>query len=194
MDNGSGAIAACDMSHVRTEAKAKEQGWSRRNALALTAGFLVLGATQGRASAYLQSPQPRATQIVVSKSNRAMALMDGTKTLKRYSIHLGFAPEGQKIRSGDGRTPEGLYYIDRRNPRSDFFLSLGISYPNATDIVRANARGVKAGGDIFIHGGPDRVAARRGKDWTAGCIAVSDPEMEEIWSMVPTGIPIMILA
>jgi murein L,D-transpeptidase YafK len=96
--------------------------------------------------------------------------------------------------SGDGRTPEGRYYIDRRNPRSDFYLSLGVSYPNVVDIARARAMGVRPGGDIFIHGGPRRAADRRKKDWTAGCIAVSDKEIEEIWSMVPTGIPITILA
>ena len=123
---------------------------------------------------------------MVSKSNRVLALMDGAKTLKRYQVHLGFAPEGHKVRSGDGRTPEGRYYIDRRNPRSDFYLSLGISYPNAFDLARAQAMGVRPGGDIFIHGGPRRSADRRKKDWTAGCIAVSDSEIEEIWSMVPT--------
>ena len=109
-------------------------------------------------------------------------------------MHLGFQPQGHKAQSGDGRTPEGRYYIDRRNPRSDFFLSLGVSYPNAIDLARARANGVRPGGDIFIHGGPTRTADRRKKDWTAGCIAVSDEEMEEIWSMVPTGIPITILA
>ena len=142
----------------------------------------------------MQTRSVRANHIVVSKTNRVLALMHGAETLKSYEVHLGFAPEGHKQRSGDGRTPEGRYYIDRRNPRSDFFLSLGVSYPNAIDIARARAMGVRPGGDIFIHGGPRRVADRRKKDWTAGCIAVSDEEMEEIWSMVPTGIPITILA
>ena len=131
---------------------------------------------------------------MVSKSNRVLALMLGAETLKRYRVHLGFAPEGHKVTSGDGRTPEGRYYIDRRNPRSDFYLSLGVSYPNAVDLARARALGMRPGGDIFIHGGPRRAADRRKHDWTAGCIAVSDSEIEEIWSMVPTGIPITILA
>ncbi|MER2510462.1 L,D-transpeptidase family protein [Amaricoccus sp.] len=167
--------------------------WTRRNALALTAGFLALGAVPARASTYAQTPQPRATSIVISKSNRVLALMAGEKTLKRFGVNLGFAPEGHKQRSGDGRTPEGQYFIDRRNPRSEFYLSLGISYPNATDLARSRALGVKPGGDIFIHGGPNR-QSRRGRDWTAGCIAVTDAEMEEIWSMVPTGVPVFILA
>jgi murein L,D-transpeptidase YafK len=168
--------------------------WTRRSALALTAGFFALGPTAPARATYVQPLAPRATHIVVSKTNRTMALMSDATTLKRYRIHLGFAPEGHKQRSGDGRTPEGRYYIDRRNPRSDFYLSLGVSYPNALDLARARAMGVRPGGDIFIHGGPRRAAERRKPDWTAGCIAVSDREIEEIWSMVPTGIPITILA
>ena len=167
--------------------------WTRRNALTLTAGFLALGSMPARA-AYAPTLGPRANHVVVSKSNRVLALMKGETTLKRYRIHLGFAPEGHKERSGDGRTPEGRYTIDRRNPRSDYYLSIGVSYPNAADIARARAMGVEPGGDIFIHGGPRRAADRGKKDWTAGCIAVTDAEIEEIWSMVPTGIPITILA
>jgi lipoprotein-anchoring transpeptidase ErfK/SrfK len=168
--------------------------WTRRSALALTAGFFAIGAAPARASFVQPSPLPLANHIVVSKTNRVLALMKDEETLKRYKVHLGFAPEGHKLRSGDGRTPEGRYHIDRRNPRSDFYLSLGVSYPNAIDVARARAMGVRPGGDIFIHGGPRRTADRRKKDWTAGCIAVSDAEIEEIWSMVPTGIPITILA
>jgi len=175
------------------EDRTVENLWTRRSALALTAGFLALGSVPARA-AYAPALAPRANHIVVSKSNRVLALMNGETTLKRYKVHLGFAPEGHKLRSGDGRTPEGRYAIDRRNPRSDFYLSLGVSYPNAVDIARARAMGVRPGGDIFIHGGPRRSADKRKTDWTAGCIAVSDLEMEEIWSMVPTGIPITILA
>lgn len=162
--------------------------------MALTAGFFAVGAGAPARAAYVQALAPRANHIVVSKSNRTMALMQGATTLKRYRVHLGFAPEGHKQRSGDGRTPEGRYYIDRRNPRSDFYLSLGISYPNPEDLARAAAMGLRPGSNIFIHGGPRRPEDRRRTDWTAGCIAVSDREMEEIWSMVPTGIPITILA
>lgn len=170
--------------------------WTRRSALALTAGFFALGASglPARAAYIPPAAAPRANHIVVSKSNRIMALMNGPTTLKKYDVHLGFAPEGHKIQSGDGRTPEGRYYINRRNPRSDFYLSLGVSYPNEIDLARARAAGVRPGGDIFIHGGPRKVADMRRRDWTAGCIAVSDDEIEEIWSMVPTGVPITILA
>ena len=168
--------------------------WTRRSALALTAGFLALGVSTPARAAFVQQATPRANHIVVSKTNRVLALMDGATTLKRYKVHLGFAPEGHKQRSGDGRTPEGRYYIDRRNARSDFYLSLGVSYPNALDLARARAMGARPGGDIFIHGGPRRSEDRRKRDWTAGCIAVTDSEIEEIWSMVPTGTPITILA
>jgi murein L,D-transpeptidase YafK len=130
---------------------------------------------------------------VVSKKNRVLELKSGEHILKRYKISLGFSPDGHKTKSGDGRTPEGQYWINRRNPRSDYYLSLGISYPNANDVARARSMGVSPGGDIFIHGGPRRSADRKKKDWTAGCIAVSDAEIEEIWSLVPTGIPITIL-
>jgi murein L,D-transpeptidase YafK len=167
--------------------------WTRRSALALTAGFFAVSVAPARA-AFAQRPAPRATHIVVSKSNRVLELHSGAAVLKRYRIHLGFAPEGHKTRSGDGRTPEGRYVIDRRNARSDFHLSLGVSYPNPIDVARARATGIDPGGNIFIHGGPRRAADRRKQDWTAGCIAVSDREIEEIWSMVPTGIPITILA
>lgn len=167
--------------------------WTRRSALALTAGFFALGAAPAARAGYVPTVAPRANHLVVSKKNRVLALMQGATTLKRYRVHLGFEPQGHKLRSGDGRTPEGRYTIDRRNPRSDFYLSLGISYPNALDLARSRAMGFEPGGDIFIHGGPRRVEDRRKKDWTAGCIAVSDREMEEIWTMVPTGTPITIV-
>jgi murein L,D-transpeptidase YafK len=167
--------------------------WTRRSALALTAGFLAMGTVPGQASGFVHQVAPRADHLVVSKRNRVLELKSGATTLKRYRVHLGFAPEGHKTRSGDGRTPEGRYYIDRRNPRSDFYLSLGVSYPNALDIARARAAGVRPGGDIFIHGGPRKTADRGKRDWTAGCIAVSDAEIEEIWALVPTGTPITII-
>ncbi|WP_424932804.1 L,D-transpeptidase family protein [Amaricoccus macauensis] len=181
-------------SPARDETSEARSLWTRRSALALTAGFLASGATAGQARVFTQTPQPRVNHIVISKRNRVMALMSGERTLKRYKVHLGFAPQGHKSQSGDGRTPEGRYFINRRNPRSDFHLSLGISYPNAQDVARALAMGVDPGGDIFIHGGPRRREDMRRKDWTAGCIAVSDKEIEEIWSMTPTGIPVTILA
>ncbi len=135
---------------------------------------------------------PHVTQIVVSKKHRKMFLLHNQEVLKSYDIDLGFAPKGAKQFSGDGKTPEGRYYINRRNPRSKFHLSLGISYPNARDRAFARAHGRDPGGDIFIHGGPRRKDPR-GPDWTAGCISVSNKEIEEIWVMVHDGTPIDIL-
>lgn len=128
---------------------------------------------------------PEVTQIYVSKEDRKMYLMHDKEVLKTYEIDLGFSPDGHKYARGDGRTPEGGYWIDRRNPRSQYHLSLGISYPNANDTALAEAAGVSPGGDIFIHGKSQ--LRGNGQDWTAGCIAVTDKEMEEIYAMVSTG-------
>lgn len=132
--------------------------------------------------------------VIVNKSGRWMDLVAGNKRLRRYRVDLGFTPEGHKRREGDGRTPEGLYFIDRKNPRSDFHLSLGINYPNSADIARAEAAGVDPGGDIFIHGGPRPRIDRTGADWTAGCIAVSNRQIEEIYGLVRLGTPVLIQA
>ncbi len=137
---------------------------------------------------------PTADQVVVVKSERRLVVAAGGEGIKAYRIDLGFAPTGHKTRERDGKTPEGLYFIDRRNHRSEYHLSLGISYPNQADVARARAMGVEPGGDIFIHGGPTRTADRRKRDWTAGCISVSDRAMDEIWHMVPLGTPVTILA
>ena len=182
-----------ELAEDKPELSESEQLWTRRNALALTAGFFAVSAP-GAAPAFVQRPQELANHIVISKKKRVMALMRGNETIKRYRVKLGFSPSGHKQRSGDGRTPEGRYYIDRRNPRSDFHLSLGINYPNAQDIMRARSKGMDPGGDIFIHGGPNRQSRKKRGDWTAGCVAVSDREIEEIWAMTPTGIPVTILA
>lgn len=129
---------------------------------------------------------PEVTSIVVNKGARKMYLLHNQDILREYKVDLGFAPAGAKQVEGDGKTPEGTYLIDRRNPNSDFFLSLGISYPNSADIARAEAMGKKPGGEIFIHGQANR--RRRGKgDWTAGCIAVKNDEMADIYAMVRNG-------
>ena len=134
---------------------------------------------------------PEVTQVQVHKSSRKMYLLHNEKTLKSYDIALGFAPEGHKQFEGDGKTPEGLFYISHKNPISTYHLSLGISYPNAADMAFAEAAGKSPGGDIFIHGGPNERVSRR--DWTWGCVAVTDREMEVIYSMVKPGTPIFIL-
>ena len=119
-----------------------------------------------------------------------MMLLRGESVLRVYRVALGGEPVGHKEREGDGRTPEGNYTIDRRNPRSRFYLSLRISYPNADDRSRAAELGVDPGGDIMIHGLKDGLV--REGDWTQGCIAVTDAEMDEIWALVPEGTPIRI--
>jgi murein L,D-transpeptidase YafK len=135
---------------------------------------------------------PDVTSVMVFKGRREMYLLHNNETLKRVKFELGFAPEGHKEVEGDGRTPEGFYWIDRRNPNSQFHLSLGISYPNENDRARAAAMGKSPGGDIFIHGTPKRYIGK--SDWTAGCIAVLDEEMEDIYAMVRDGTPVVIVA
>jgi len=139
---------------------------------------------------------PAAEFLVVFKSARRLGLyraIDGKPVLLHsYDVDLGFAPRGDKSQQGDGRTPEGTYFINRRNENSRYHLSLGISYPDVKDVAEANAKGVDPGGDIFIHGGPIDLRTRFKPDWTAGCISVTDREIEEIWAMVPLGTPIAI--
>jgi len=135
---------------------------------------------------------PEVTRILVYKDSRRMYLMHHHVPLKVYDIDLGFQPNGSKEVEGDGKTPEGDYFIDRKNPNSDFHLSLGISYPQPHHRVAARELGQSAGGDIFIHGGPRLGVDRSGPDWTAGCIAVTNREIEDIYAMVRVGTPISI--
>ena len=114
-----------------------------------------------------------------------MFLMHHDQVLEAYEFELGFAPEGDKQVEGDGRTPEGRYFIDRRNPESAYYLSLGISYPNDADRAEARELGQSPGGDIFIHGTPRPFRGQ--DDWTWGCIAVTNAEMRQIYAMVRTG-------
>ena len=131
------------------------------------------------------------TSISVDKSARRMYLLSESTVIRSYRIGLGFAPNGHKSLTGDGKTPEGLYYIDRKNPNSKFHLSLGISYPNAQDRAYAQSIGASAGGDIFIHGQSETPRFWK-RDWTEGCIAVKDHEIQEIYALVPVGTPILI--
>lgn len=135
---------------------------------------------------------PPITQIVVKKGERRMYLVSGQTVLRKYDINLGNQPVGAKRIEGDGKTPEGVYFIDRFNPNSRYHLSVGISYPNPNDVNAATLVGARAGGDIMIHGlGPEGRALNR-PDWTAGCIAVSDEEIEDIYAMLRPGVPIVI--
>jgi murein L,D-transpeptidase YafK len=134
---------------------------------------------------------PGVTGVVVNKGERKMYLLHKDRVVRDYDIFLGFAPEGHKQIEGDGKTPEGIYRIDRRNPNSRFHLSLGISYPNADDVRAARALGKPPGGEIFIHGQRHPMRLDKG-DWTWGCISVSNQEMERLYAMIKDGTPISI--
>src|SRR5258708_3769619 len=138
----------------------------------------------------------RADRIVVEKSARTMTLMQGAKVLKTYKVALSRKPVGAKEREGDHKVPEGEYVVDSKNSHSRFHLALHISYPNAADREKARKVGVRPGGNIEIHGLDSKYAwvggLQRQVDWTDGCIAVTNPEIEEIWPMVPVGTPVEI--
>lgn len=154
----------------------------------------VLAACGRPASKFRAYNGPAVTQVVVNKGERKLYLLHNRTVLKAYDVGLGNEPVGHKQFEGDGKTPEGLYIIDRFNPRSEYHLSVGVSYPNENDTALAQALGREPGGDIFIHGwGPDgnRLAPNR-RDWTAGCIAVRDDEIEEVYAMLRPGVPIVI--
>jgi murein L,D-transpeptidase YafK len=163
--------------------------------LATTGAALVgLVAVVGRESVQPLPADARADAIIVDKVSHTMTLFSGGRPLRTYAVSLGRGgPEG-KMREGDNRTPDGRYRIDGRNLRSAYHLSLRISYPDARDTAAAAARGDKPGGDIMIHGIRNGFGwlgtFHRWVDWTAGCIAVTDAEIEEIWRVVPDGTPV----
>jgi murein L,D-transpeptidase YafK len=137
-----------------------------------------------------------ADSIVVEKQRHTLTLYFGGTLVRRYAVALGAQPVGDKVRRGDNRTPEGVYHIDARNGQSKFYKSLHISYPDAAHAQRARALGVAAGGDIMIHGLPRGLeqvgSAHRDFDWTEGCIALTNQEVDEIWSAIADGTPIEI--
>lgn len=137
-----------------------------------------------------------AEKVVVIKGEKLLLLLYNGKILKSYKVSIGKNP-GRRVRRGDNRTPEGNYVIDRRNPRSSFYKALHISYPNASDIRIARKLGVSTGEEVLIHGLPegfeDLGASHADFNWTRGCIAVSNEEMDEIWEFVADGTPIKIL-
>lgn len=142
------------------------------------------------------SPQTKVTRVLVLKKEHSLQLLDGEKVVKTYKVALGRGGLAPKQRQGDHRTPEGLYEIDYRNKSSRFHLALHVSYPNQVDRERARKLGVNPGGDIMIHGITNGLgwlgSMHRIIDWTDGCIAVTDGEIEEIWSMVPDATPVEI--
>ena len=135
-----------------------------------------------------------ADNVIVLKGERKLLLMKGGEVLKAYSVSLGANPVGPKIRQGDSRTPEGTYVLDQHNANSQFHRSIHISYPNSRDLARARKMGVPPGGDLFIHGVPNDYhgPSENLGDWTHGCIAVTNAEIDEIWRAVADGTPIKI--
>lgn len=155
--------------------------------------LLAVGLVSCAPSKFRTYDGPEVTRVEIHKAARKMYLLHHGQILKTYGVGLGSNPVGHKQFEGDAKTPEGTYYIDRRNPNSNFHLSLGISYPNDADRAFARAQGKSPGGDIFIHGRDGKHTARgRGRDWTDGCIAVTDREMEDIYAMVRVGTPVVI--
>jgi murein L,D-transpeptidase YafK len=142
-------------------------------------------------------PMPAtADLVVVEKGQRQLIAYSHGAQLRRYAVSLGGAPIGPKTRQGDRRTPEGRYLIDQHNPSSGFHRALHVAYPSAAESARARAGGYDAGGDIMVHGLKNGLGyvgrAHRFLDWTVGCIAVTNPEIEELYRIVPDGTPIEI--
>jgi murein L,D-transpeptidase YafK len=141
-------------------------------------------------------PETKVDGVLLLKKERTLQLLKDGKPFKSYKVALGGQPLGAKTQQGDNKTPEGKYVIDSRNPQSTYHLSLHVSYPNAQDRANAKAHHLSPGGDIMIHGLPKQYAwvgaAHTKHDWTLGCIAVTNAEIEEIWRLVPNGTPIEI--
>lgn len=160
----------------------------------LIGAFLLALAVKPRPAIPELQPET-ADFVLVDKSDRRLDLLRQGAVIRSYRIALGGNPLGPKRQEGDQRTPEGDYVIDYRNPASRYHLSLHISYPSAADRAASKKLGVPPGGDIFIHGLPNAwpTGSAPKLDWTLGCIAVDNAEIEEIWSLVPDGTPIRIL-
>jgi murein L,D-transpeptidase YafK len=148
------------------------------------------------APAQTVAPQLHADRVLVLKKERTLQLLSQGKVIKTYKVALGGDPIGPKTRQGDHKTPEGAYTLDFRNAHSRFYKSLHISYPNDRDRAAARLKGVSPGGDVFVHGLPKGYgyvgAAHRLRDWTDGCVAVTNGEIDEIWLAVADGTPIEI--
>ena len=143
------------------------------------------------------APTQKANFVSVHKAARLIFLYDGQMLLAKFPIALGQTPVGHKEREGDKKTPEGLYVLDYKNPNSRYHRSIHVSYPNAGDKKRAKTLGVSPGGDIMIHGQPNGsnypAAELQGHDWTDGCIAVTNEQMDRIWALIDVPVPIQIV-
>jgi len=165
----------------------------RRIFVSFAASVVLLGAVYVYAH-HVWNPLAAGTtvdRVLVEKSARQLSIFRDGKKLKSYRVALGRNPVGAKEQEGDMKTPEGIYQIDSRNSQSDYHLALHVSYPSEEDTARATERGVNAGFDIMIHGiqnGSGWIGAfHRWHDWTAGCIALTDEEIEELWRVTPDG-------
>lgn len=168
----------------------------RKITIVLIAASGLLALQAGTPGAAVAGDFPVAEKVLVEKGKRKLHLMKGGEAIRTFDIALGIEPEGDKVEEGDNRTPEGLYWLDLRNPESDYFLSIRISYPNAEDRREAERRGVSPGGQIMVHGQPNiptwSAAYYRQTDWTNGCIALSNSDMIDLWLMTPERVPIEI--
>jgi murein L,D-transpeptidase YafK len=157
---------------------------------------LVVHAAPAAADQSVPTAHEQADSVLVVKSERKLYLLKAGRILRTFNVGLGLQPVGPKQRSGDFRTPEGRYLLERRNVDSDYFLSIQVSYPNEQDRARARALGVDPGGQIMIHGLPNEprydLKHYQGSDWTDGCIAVSNSDMVDIWLMTRESTPIEI--
>lgn len=173
----------------------------RKHLIAVSGALLILAA----AAALVWANQPdspplppgaQADRVVVDKRAHTLTLLDHGRPLKTYRVSLGAHPDGPKRQEGDERTPEGVYVLDYRKADSRAHRALHISYPDSADVAQARARGVAPGGLIMIHGISNGLGwlgrLHRLVDWTDGCVAVTDWEMDEIWRAVPAGTPIEI--
>ena len=166
-------------------------------AAALVAGAKTLGNSLFKADPPGELPVGlQFDRLVVDKQARRLTAYAGGEAVREYRIALGWAPEGHKQMEGDGKTPEGAYFVDAKNPNSRYYKNLGVSYPNEQDRAAAAALGVSPGGDIKIHGLPAGQghlgAVHWMQDWTAGCIAVSNEEIDELYARTPVGAAIEI--
>jgi murein L,D-transpeptidase YafK len=171
---------------------------AQRKRLGNSGTVLVILALCAASWAADKSTAAKADRVVIVKSTRTLTLFNHGQVLKTYNVALGGDPVGAKTKGGDQKTPEGVYIIDSKNPQSRFHLALHISYPNAADRERAHKLGVSPGGDVEIHGLESKYAwvgsLHRQVNWTAGCIAVTNSEIKEIYELIPVGTPVEIRA
>jgi murein L,D-transpeptidase YafK len=165
-----------------------------RQAATILCMCLVLATGVGGARQAFAADAALADRVVVRKSEHKLFLYSGARILGEYRVALGLSPVGQKERERDFRTPEGRYFLARRNTRSEFFLAIQVSYPNREDEIRAHKKGWAPGGSIMIHGFPNSPhhpsAYYASNDWTDGCIALSNSDMVEVWMRTQDNIPI----